>query len=131
MASNRLTRVNELLKREIASAIYRVVNDPEFDFAAVTVTQVEASSDLRHARVFLSIRGADEARRAMLRQIRRHRRDFQEEVARNVVLKYNPHLRFELDRSVERGDRILHLISELDLPSSEEEDDAEDGFDAQ
>ena len=114
MPSDRLTRVNELLKREIASSIYRVVDDPDFDFAAVTITQVRVNSDLRSARVFLSIRGDESVRGKLLKQIRGHRRDFQEAVGKNVVLKYNPLLKFELDGSVEQGDNVLKLISELD-----------------
>jgi len=103
-----------LLKREIASSIYRVVDDPDFDFAAVTITQVRVNSDLRSARVFLSIRGDESVRGKLLKQIRGHRRDFQEAVGKNVVLKYNPLLKFELDGSVEQGDNVLKLISELD-----------------
>ncbi len=123
MASDRLARVNELLKREIASFLYRVVDDPDFDFAAVTVTEVRVNSDLRKARVFLSIRGENEFQQRQLKEIRRHRKEFQEEVAKNVVLKYNPQLKFDLDASLEQGDRVLKLLSELDgeLPPDPED----------
>ena len=123
MASDRLARVNELLKREIASFLYRVVDDPDFDFAAVTVTEVRVNSDLRKARVFLSIRGENEFQQRQLKEIRRHRKEFQEEVAKNVVLKYNPQLKFDLDASLEQGDRVLKLLSELDgeLPPAPED----------
>jgi len=125
MPSQRLIRVNELLKREIANALYRVMNDREFDLAAVTVTHVETSSDLRHARVALSVRADENGRRAMLRVLRKHRKDFQEVVGRNIVLKYNPYLRFELDDSVRQGDRILEILSELNVPD-EDDTQAED-----
>ena len=123
MASDRLARVNELLKREIASFLYRVVDDPDFDFAAVTVTEVRVNSDLRKARVFLSIRGENEFQQRQLKEIRRLRKEFQEEVAKNVVLKYNPQLKFDLDASLEQGDRVLKLLSELDgeLPPDPED----------
>ena len=114
MGTQRLSRVNELLKREIAGALYRVIHEPNFDLAAVTVTQVATSRDLRHARVFLSIRGDPEAQERMVRQIRRRRKALQSVVGRNVVLKYNPSLRFELDPSVQEGDHILEMIAELD-----------------
>ena len=123
MPSDRLTRVNELLKREIASAIFRIVDNPDFDFAAVTVTKVSVNSDLRSARVFMSIRGEEPVRKKLLKQIRGHRRDFQEAVGKNVVLKYNPLLKFELDGSVEQGDTVLKLISELDRQNPPELDD--------
>ena len=123
MASDRLARVNALLKREIASFLYRVVDDPDFDFAAVTVTEVRVNSDLRKARVFLSIRGENEFQQRQLKEIRRHRKEFQEEVAKNVVLKYNPQLKFDLDASLEQGARVLKLLSELDgeLPPDPED----------
>jgi len=127
MPSDRLTRVNELLKREIASAIFRIVDNPDFDFAAVTVTKVAVNSDLRSARVFMSIRGEEPVRKKLLKQIRGHRRDFQEAVGKNVVLKYNPLLKFELDGSVEQGDTVLKLISELDRQNPPELDDPSDG----
>ncbi len=123
MPSDRLTRVNELLKREIASAIFRIVDNPDFDFAAVTVTKVSVNSDLRSARVFMSIRGEEPVRKKLLKQIRGHRRDFQAAVGKNVVLKYNPLLKFELDGSVEQGDTVLKLISELDRQNPPELDD--------
>jgi len=116
-----------LLKREIASAIFRIVDNPDFDFAAVTVTKVAVNSDLRRARVFMSIRGEEPVRKKLLKQIRGHRRDFQEAVGKNVVLKYNPLLKFELDGSVEQGDTVLKLISELDRQNPPELDDPSDG----
>ena len=114
MASNRLTRVNELLKREIAGAFYRLINEPGFDLAAVTVTHVETSSDLRSARVYLSIRGDVDAQRLMLKQVRNHRKDFQGFVGRNVVLKYNPYLKFQMDSSLQEGDRVLQMIADME-----------------
>ena len=100
-----------------------MVDDPDFDFAAVTVTEVRVNSDLRKARVFLSIRGENEFQQRQLKEIRRHRKEFQEEVAKNVVLKYNPQLKFDLDASLEQGDRVLKLLSELDgeLPPDPED----------
>jgi len=124
MPSQRLIRVNELLKREIANALYRVMNERGFDLAAVTVTHVETSSDLRHARVALSVRADETGRQVMLRAMRKHRKDFQDVVGRNIVLKYTPYLRFELDDSVRQGDRILEILSELNVPDDEPEGEA-------
>ena len=114
MGNHRLNRVNELVKREIAGALYRVINEPEFDHAAVTVIRVETARDLRRARVYLSIWGDADSRHRMLRLMRKHRIDIQREIGSNLVLKYTPQLRFEFDPSVQEGDRILHMISELD-----------------
>lgn len=133
MSANRLTRVNELLKREIAGALYRVMNDVEFDPARVTVTHVVTASDLRKARVHLSILGTEEEQIQIMRDIRKHRKALQEIVGRNVVLKYNPHLEFALDQSLRDGDRVLQMIAEMEEAApleeevkEEEEDDVED-----
>lgn len=114
MGSNRLVRVNELLKRELAVGLYRVMNEKGFDFSAVTVTRVEIASNLRHAKVGISIRDHQEDREAMLALIRKHRAELQEHLKRHVVLKYTPQLEFALDASIEEGDRVLALIEALE-----------------
>lgn len=118
MALRRMERVNEQLKREIAGALYRVMNEPGFDLSAVTVTRVLTGRDFHTARVLISIRDHAGERTRMLHQIRRHLRELREVVRRNVVMKHIPELLFELDESIEQGDHVLELISRLeqDLP---------------
>lgn len=106
--------MNELLRREIAEAFYRIFGEQEFDLSAVTVTHVDTSPDLRHARVGLSIRGDESTQQATMRRVRQQRKEFQRIIGRNVVLKYNPQLKFEIDRSLQEGDRVLDLIRELE-----------------
>lgn len=114
MNTGRIARVNELLRREIAEAFYRIFGEQEFDLSAVTVTHVDTSPDLRHARVGLSIRGDESTQQATMRRVRQQRKEFQRIIGRNVVLKYNPQLKFEIDRSLQEGDRVLDLIRELE-----------------
>jgi ribosome-binding factor A len=114
MSSRRIDRLNELLRQEIAGYLYRIMNERGFDMSAVTVTRVSLGSDLRHATVMVSIRAAAELQASMLRQIANHRRQIQEFVGRTVVMKYTPQLSFELDASIAEGDRVLHIISELE-----------------
>ena len=116
MGANRLTRVNELLRRETAGALYRVLDPSDVDLAAVTVTRVSTSSDLRNARIFVSVRGPETEQQDALRCLVKHRRNIQEEVASHIVLKYMPHFHFHLDHSVEEGDRVLEILTELNLP---------------
>ena len=126
MSIDRLTRVNQLLKQEIAESLFRVVNDPGADIGAVTVTRVVTSSNLRQARVFLSIRGDEARQHHLLRKVMSHRRDIQESIARHVVLKYTPHVSFELDHSIEEGDHVLDLIQKIEVEHPELlEDDGE------
>jgi ribosome-binding factor A len=131
MSVKRLVRVNELIKQEVAAALYRVINDREFDLSAVSVTHVITSSDLRTARVLISIRDHVKQRTAILGQLQHHSAAIQSLLSRHVILKYTPKLKFELDESVELGDRVLKIISEMELPSdSPEEKDQENKTDS-
>jgi len=129
MSVDRLTRVNQLLKQEIAESLFRVVNEPGTDMAAVTVTRVVTSSNLRNARAFVSIRGDEETRQKLFNLIRHHRKQIQQGIAKHIVLKYTPQVTFELDLSIEQGDHILGLIAKLENESPEifaGNDDAEE-----
>ena len=114
MSVDRMARVNELLKREISEALFQMLKRSDCDVSAVTVTHVVSSRNLRSARVLVSIRDNDEMKRTMLSTIRKKRPEIQSRINKDLVLKYTPKLRFELDESVEKGDRILHILSELE-----------------
>lgn len=116
MPSNRLARVNELLRREIGDALFRVLHEGDFDLSAVTVTHVQVAPNLRQARVWISIRDHEAERNRMLGIIKKHRPEIQKRINSDLTLKYTPRLSFELDTSVERGDRVLGLLHELELP---------------
>ena len=117
-----MTRVNELLRREIGTALFRVVNEDDCDLSAVTVTHVLTSSNLRTAHVLVSIRGDTARQRRLLSLLRRHRADIQEVIHKNIVLKYTPRLAFLLDKSLADGDRVLDILRGLD--EEEPKDDA-------
>lgn len=119
MSVDRILRLNELLRREIGEALFRLINDRNFDLSSVTVTHVEVSRDLRDATVRISIRDHEDDRDRMMAIIRGHRVDIQAQVARNLTLKYTPRLVFRIDPSIERGDRILSVLSSLDIPASD------------
>ena len=120
MGTRRITRVNELIRREIGTALYRVVNDDGFDVSAVTVTHVVTSSDLRTATVMVSIRGDEAMRGRMLGLISRHRAEIQQVLAQNVILKYTPRLRFSLDTSLAEGDHVLEILRGIENTESPE-----------
>jgi ribosome-binding factor A len=115
MPSLRHQRVCELLKRAIGEAIRR-----EFEVAEaglISVNDVVAGGDLKSASIFLSILGSpDQQKRGML-LLEQHRLRLQGLIGRAVVLKYTPTLRFVLDDSVVRGNRVLRIIEELDKTS--------------
>lgn len=111
--SDRLTRVNELLKREIADAIEKhALNESGM---LVSVTRVRTAESLRNATVYVSIFGADDARaEAVLKKLARLKTEIQQQIARHVILKYTPVLCFVRDMNLAEGDRVLALIRELE-----------------
>jgi len=116
MPSLRLQRVRELLKREIGEAIRR-----EFEVSEVgliSVNDVDVSGDLHSAVVFISILGKPDQQKRGLSQLSAHRKRIQGLVGRAVVLKYTPTLKFVMDDSVVRGNRVLEIIEELEKSGS-------------
>lgn len=115
MKRDRLARVNEQLKREIGSYLFRLVDEGRdgVDVGLITVTHALVSSSLRAARILVSVRGHEADRRRILSFLNGHRAAIQEHVASHMVLKYTPRLEFHLDTSLEDGDRVLSLLSRL------------------
>lgn len=128
MSSARIIRVNELLKREIAVDIPRLFANSHFDTGAITVTGVETAPDLHDATVYVSIFGHEESRTKMIRFLNAHRKDIQARMSRNVILKYTPRLHFKLDSSIESGDRVLGILSQLNIPEDEDPQNTEQGM---
>ena len=117
MPSLRLQRVRELLKREIGEVIRREF--PVSEAGLVTVTDVDVAGDLHSAIVFISILGNADQQKRGLGLLVRHRKRIQGLVGRAVVLKYTPTLKFMIDDSVVRGNRVLQIIEELEKTSLE------------
>lgn len=131
MKTDRITRVNELIRRELGIQLYRVVNRPDFDPAIVTFTHALTAVDLRTCRVLVSIRGTPETQERMLGVLRHHRVDFQTAIHRNIVLRYTPQIHFVLDHSIAEGDHILQLLDQMEAdgeidPLALDDDDSED-----
>jgi ribosome-binding factor A len=109
--SNRLLRVNELLQREISAYLHRKHTS---EAAAITITSVEVTGDLREAKVYYSVLGDEAALAAAGRLLVRKRNEIRETLAKNVVIRHVPLLAFVHDNHAPRALRIETLLAEID-----------------
>jgi ribosome-binding factor A len=110
MAKDRMRRVNEAVREVLSVAIANDLKDPRIGF--VTVTSVDTSPDLRHARVYVSVLGADQERADSLLGLTSSRGYLQKRVATELRLKHTPQLDFTYDDSTDRSFRISELLRE-------------------
>jgi ribosome-binding factor A len=110
MASQRMRRVDGSVREVLANALNREVTDPGIGF--VTITAVETSGDLRHAKVSISALGDDVEQAESLAALNRAKRLLQSAIAHDLRLKYTPVLEFRLDDSARRAVRLDALLSE-------------------
>jgi ribosome-binding factor A len=118
MRSSRMRRVDEAMRAVLSDAIAKELKDPRVGF--VTVTGVQTSPDLRHARVYVSVLGDEATRSASLEGLRSAHGFLQRRLAAELTLKHTPALTFAYDDSVDRGMRISQLLDE----TAEEQENA-------
>jgi ribosome-binding factor A len=111
MQGKRLDRVNQLLKEEIAEIIGRELKDPRIGF--VTVTEVETSKDLRHAKVFVSILGSDSDWAQALAVLENAAGFIRGELIRRLRLRVVPYVAFRPDRSMAHAAHITEILETL------------------
>lgn len=122
MQGRRHERVRELLKRELGAIILREL--PVSEAGMATVNEVLVSSDLRNAEVYVGFLGDEPAQRAAWTLLRKHQPRIQNALGEAIHLKRTPRLRFVHDHAIERGDRILRIIEEIEQDLPPEEDSA-------
>jgi ribosome-binding factor A len=110
MSPDRMRRVDEAMREVLSGALSTDIKDPRVGF--VTVTAVETSPDLRHARVFVSVLGDREEREASIAGLQSAHGFLQRRVARELRLKNTPQLDFVEDDTARRADRIERLLEE-------------------
>ena len=112
MAGPRMRRINEVLREVVGAAIAGELSDPRIGF--VTVTSVETSPDLRTAKVFVSVLGSEEERKATFEGLRSSHGVLQSRIAAETRMKRTPTLTFHYDDTIEKGMRISELLEEGD-----------------
>jgi ribosome-binding factor A len=105
-----MRRVNEAVREVLSARIAEGLNDPRIGF--VTLTSVETSPDLRHARVYVSVLGDEAARAESLAALGSAHGLLQKAIATELRMKRTPTLQFVFDESIDRGMRISELLDD-------------------
>ncbi len=109
--SHRPEKVREFIKEQVSDIIQHQLKDPRIGF--VSVTDVEVSVDLRHAKVFVSVLGDAQAKSDTMAGLESAQGYVRGELGRRLQMRFAPEILFRLDESIERGTRIVTLIREV------------------
>jgi ribosome-binding factor A len=115
----RVSRVSELIKREISQMLLHGLKDDRVGAGMISITDVDVSGDLQHAKVFVSIYGSDEVRAETMAGLKAVTGQVRSELGRRIRLRRTPEIIFVEDRSFDRGNRVLSLINEISQKRSE------------
>jgi ribosome-binding factor A len=114
--SHRIERINNLIRQEVSALLQREVKDPRLgDFIAVT--EVATSPDLKYAKIFVSRISNEEDRKETLKAFEAASGFLRKELMKSLRLRRIPELVFFWDDSIERGDRLLRLIDQVNAES--------------
>lgn len=118
--SRRTDRINEQLREEISTVLARQVKDPRLN-ALISITRVESSSDLRSARVYISVLGNDKQQKEALQGLQSAASFLRREIRDRINMKHTPFMTYLLDDSLQEADHLLRLMNDVkaDEPSSD------------
>lgn len=108
MASNRINRINEEIQKELSS-LFRSLKDPRVQGGMVTVTHVDTTTDLRYAKVFVSVLDKEQEK-DVLKGLKSAAGYLRRELGQAMALRYTPELQFVADDSIEYGAHILEML---------------------
>ncbi|QHS22291.1 30S ribosome-binding factor RbfA [Virgibacillus sp. MSP4-1] len=111
MSELRVNRIAEQMKKELGDIIGKKMKDPRIGF--VTVTDVKVTGDLQQAKIFISVLGDDEQKHETLAGLAKAKGFIRSEIGKRIRLRKTPEISFEFDETIEYGNRIERLISEL------------------
>lgn len=110
--SKRTERIGDQIRGEISDIIVRRLNDPRIGF--VTITAVEVSEDLRHAKVFVSVYGDEKARVQTMKGLHSASGFVRGEIGHRLKIKFTPEIVFKLDTSMDKADEVLSILDEIE-----------------
>ncbi len=110
---SRVDRVRKAMMREVSDIIRREVKDPRLANEVISITDVDVSKDLRHAKIFISVFGAPEVQSEILDIIQEWKPQIRSEIGKRIRMHHTPEIQFALDNSLERGSRITQLLDQI------------------
>ncbi|MPW25832.1 30S ribosome-binding factor RbfA [Alkalibaculum sp. M08DMB] len=116
--SNRIQKINETLKQEL-SYLIRNLKDPRLNNDILSVIRVEATGDLRYAKVYISIFQEDGNKKQVLEILTKSSGYLRKQIGKKLTTHYTPELLFEIDSSIEYGAHIGELLKKLDKSEKE------------
>jgi ribosome-binding factor A len=125
--SRRISRVASLIQQEVSDMLLHGIKDDRVGTGMVSVTDVDVSGDLQHAKIYVSIYGTDEAKEETMAGLRSATGYVRRELGQRIRLRRTPEVVFIEDRALERGDRMLALLNQLsqERQSKELKDDTD------
>lgn len=127
--TRRVSRVAELIKREISQMLLSGIKDDRVGTGLVSVTDVDVSGDLQHAKIYVSIYGTDEAKAETMAGLKSATGYVRSELGARVRLRRTPEVLFVEDRSIERGNKVLSLLNQLENNRPKENQASDDSTD--
>ena len=115
----RVDRINELLRQEISLLLARQIKDPRLD-GVISITQVKTTSDLRNARVFLSVLGDSTAKQSALEGIQSAATYLRRELRDRLAMRYVPFLSFAMDNTLDEADHLYQIMDQIQTGSEAE-----------
>ena len=110
--SRRVARVAALIKREVSQMLLSEIKDDRVGAGMVSVTDVDVSGDLQHAKIFVSIYGTEEAKVETMAGLKSSVNYVRKQLGSRMQLRRTPTVKF-IEDSLERGDNILNLLSKI------------------
>lgn len=110
---SRADRVRKAIIREFSDVLVNEIKEPRLVNHLISVTDVEVSGDLRHAKVFVSVMGDEATQKEVMDILKECAPKFRYELGQRIRLRYTPEIDIRLDDSLERGTRITQLLNQI------------------
>ncbi|MEA1960017.1 MAG: 30S ribosome-binding factor RbfA [Bacillota bacterium] len=113
MGKRRQERMTVEIKRVLSTIIKDQIKDPRIDLGAVSITRVDVTNDISHARVYISVLGDAVKQEETIAKLKKVKGFIRSELARVLEIRHAPELELRLDKSIEHGIHISSLLEDI------------------